>query len=146
MNTKKINTFLALIGTFTFLPGLLEVLFGLTGKTYTWYVLTIGGDYTMWRGLILLSAGTLFFFAVNQSNPVEKRAQAVLSSSMIWIIGGIEILSTLLQSITGGEGSWVNSTGEFLSYYTGPFIPSLLLLPISVVLVILVTSGEENND
>ncbi|MCF7889952.1 hypothetical protein K9M78_01890 [Candidatus Bipolaricaulota bacterium] len=146
MKRKTLDILLALVGAGTFIPGLLGILFGLAGETYTWRILTFGGNFTLWRGLILLAAGTQFFFAVNQSNPVQKRAQAVLASSMIWIIGGIEILSTVLNSITGGEGAWLNTAGEFLSHYTGPFTPSVLLLPISILLVILVTSNEAKND
>lgn len=146
MNRNRLDIFLALIGAGSFVPGLLEILFGLFGESYTWWILSFGGDFTVWRGLILVAAGTLFFFAINQPNPVQKRAQAVLACSMIWIIGGIEILSTVLNSITGGEGAWINTTGEFLSHYTGPFTPSLLLLPISIILVMLVTSNEAKND
>lgn len=145
MNRKTLDILLALIGTGTFITGLLEVLFGLVGETYTWQILTFGGDFTVWRGLILVSAGTLFFFAINQPNPVQKKAQAVLACSMIWIIGGIEILSTVLNSVTGGEGAWINTASEFLSHYTGPFTASVLLLPISIVLVMLVTSNEAKN-
>ncbi|MBS3736330.1 MAG: hypothetical protein V5A87_03405 [Candidatus Bipolaricaulota bacterium] len=145
MNQKTLDTLLALIGVGSFIAGLLEVLFGLVGETYTWQILTFGGDFTVWRGLILVSAGTLFFFAINQANPIQKKAQAVLACSMIWIIGGIEILSTVLNSVTGGEGAWINTVSEFLSHYYGPFTPSVLLLPISIVLVILVRSNEANN-
>lgn len=146
MNRKTLDTLLALMGIFTFIPGLLEILFGLTGETYNWSILAFGGDFTLWRGLILAAAGSLFFFAINQPNPVQKKAQAVLASAMIWIVGGIEILSTVLNSITGEEGAWFNTTSKFLSHYTGPFTTSLLLLPISLLLVILVTSDEERND
>lgn len=146
MNRKTLDTLLALVGAWTFIPGLLEIMFGLTGETYTWAILSFGGGYDLWRGSILLASGSLFFFAINQPISVQKRAQAVLASAMIWIVGGIEILSTILNSITGGEGAWFNTTGEFLSYYTGPFTPSLLLLPVSLVLVILVSSTEVKND
>ncbi|MBS3786848.1 hypothetical protein KGY79_01480 [Candidatus Bipolaricaulota bacterium] len=146
MNRKILDTLLALVGACTFIPGLLEILFGLTGETYTWAILSFGGDYDLWRGLILVASGSLFFFTINQPISVQKRAQAVLASAMIWIVGGIEILSTVLNSIPGGEGSWFNTTSEFLSYYTGPFTPSLLLLPVSLVLVILVSSVEVKND
>ncbi|MFB6214901.1 MAG: hypothetical protein ABEI54_03435 [Candidatus Bipolaricaulia bacterium] len=145
MNRKRLDILLSLTGAGTFIPGLLEILLGLVGETYTWQILTFGGDFTVWRGLILLAAGALFFFAINQPNPVQKRAQAVLACSMIWIIGGIEILSTILNSIPGGEGAWINTAGEFLSHFTGPFTPSVLLLPISILLVILVTSNEAKN-
>jgi len=145
MNRKTIDVFLALMGTATLIPGLLEVLFGLTGESYSWGKLTFGGEFTLWRGLILLAAGVLYLFAINQSNPIHKKAQAILASSMIWIVGGIEILSILLNSITGGEGVWISSTKEFLSYYTGPFIPSLFLLPVSLLFFFLVISWEDKN-
>ncbi len=143
MNSKRLDTFLVLIGAGTLIPGLLEILYGLTGETYTWEIITFGESFTLWRGLIFLAAGILYLLAINQSNLVQKKAQAVLASSMIWIVGGIEILSTVLNSITGGEGAWLSPTSEFLSYYTGPFTPSLLLLPISLLLVTILVSGDE---
>jgi low temperature requirement protein LtrA len=146
MNRKTLDIFLALMGAGTLIPGLLEVLFSLTGKAYTLGKLDFTGDFTLWRGLILLSAGALYLFAINQSSPVEKRAQAVLASSMIWIVGGIEILSTVLNSITGSEGAWFSTTEGFLSHYTGPFAPSVYLLPISILLVALISSEKEKNE
>jgi len=146
VNRNKLDTLLVLSGTVTLIPGLLETLYGLTGETYTWGLLTFGGRFTLWRSVILLAAGALYLFAINQSNHVQKRAQAVLASSMIWIVGGVEILSTVLNSITGGKGRWISSASEFLSHYTGSFSPSVLLLPITFLLVALIVLGKEKND
>ncbi len=146
MNRKTLDTFLALVGIAALIPGLLEILFGLTGETYTWEILNFGGDFTLWRGLILSSTGTLFLLAVNQPNLVQKRAQAILASAMIWIVGGIEIFSTVLNSITGGGGTWINSPQNFFGYYSRPFTPSVLLIPISILLVLLITSSEVEHD
>jgi len=146
MNRKTLDALLVLMGLGTLVPGLLEILFSITGEAYTFGKLNFGGEFTLWRGLILLSAGVLYLVAINQSNPVEKRGQAVLASSMIWIVGGIEILSTVLNSITGPEGAWISTIEGFIGHYTGPFPPSVFLLPLSILLAVAISSEEEKND
>ena len=146
MNKKGFDAILVLVGTVTSIPGFVEILFGLTGANLTWGVISFGGNFNLWRGLTLLASGALFIFAIDQTNRTQKRAQAMLASSMIWIVGGIEVLSRVLDSITGGQGAWFSTAGEFFSYYAGPFPPSIFLMPISLLLALLIVSEEKSHE
>lgn len=143
MSKKMFNLELALVGILTVIPGLLEILLTLIGETFVWGKVVFQGDFMVWRGLILLTSGLLYLLAISKINPVQKRAQAVLASMMIWIVAGMEIFSLVLSSIPGGEGRWVNTVSGFLGSYTGPFSPALFLLPISILITVTVLSREE---
>lgn len=134
------------MGVGTSLAGLLEILFTLTGQTFIWGKIAFQGDFMLWRGIILLATGVLYLSAIYHPITTEKQAQAVLASLMIWIVGGMALLSTILESIPGGENSWLNSAHGFLESYTGPFIPALFLLPISIILVLIVFREERKNE
>jgi len=55
---------------------------------------------------------------------------------MIWIIAGTQIFALIAESIPGGEeGAWLNNWRDFLSTYSPPYIPSLILLPFSLVTI-----------
>ncbi|MFW6104630.1 MAG: hypothetical protein ACOC6I_02190 [Candidatus Bipolaricaulota bacterium] len=146
MNQKTFNTILALTGFGAFVPGVLEVLFTLTGQTFQWGIIALQGDFTFWRGIILLSSGILYLSAIYHPSLIEKRAQAVLASFMIWIVGGLEVFSTILESITGGEGLWLNTAQGFLNNCVDSFTPAVLLLPISAILVLIVFREERINE
>lgn len=146
MNQKTFNSILALIGFGAFIPGVLEVLFTLTGQTFQWGRIAFQGDFAFWRGIILLSSGILYLSAIYHPSFIEKRAQAVLASFMIWIVGGMDILSTVLESITGGEGRWLNTAPEFLNSCIGSFTPAVILLPITALLVLIVFREERKNE
>lgn len=146
MNQKKFNSILALIGFGAFIPGILEVLFTLTGQTFQWGRIAFQGDFTFWRGIILLSSGTLYLSAIYHPSLIEKRAQAVLASFMIWIVGGLDVFSTVLESFTGGEGRWLNTAQGFLNNCIDSFTPAVLLLPISALLVLIVFREERKNE
>lgn len=142
MTQKSFNFILSLMGTITAVPGVLEILLVLTGRTFTWGKIGFRGDFTFWRGIILLASAVFFFAAIYIPDRTEKRAQAVLASLMIWVVGGMRILSIFLGSIPGGQGRWFNSFSGFVDSYTGPFIPAIFLLPFSLVFVMLVLSRE----
>lgn len=52
----------------------------------------------------MVASEIFYLVAINQTNQVQKRVQAILASFMIWIVVGVEILSLVLGSIPGGEG------------------------------------------
>ncbi len=146
MKNKVPNALLALVGILSLIPGVIEVLLPLTGETYVWGQVAFQGDFMPWRGLILISSGCFYLLAINRTNRIQRRAQIILASLMIWIVVAMEILSRLLGSIPGGDGRWVKTPQGFLSSYTGPFIPSLFLLPISVALVLWVLYLEGKDE
>lgn len=144
MNNKILNVLSFSLALLVFIPAVLEILFSLIGETYIWGKITFQGDFMLWRGLILLGSSLFYLLAIRSTSFVQKQAQIVLASLMIWIIGGIEIISLILGSIPGGEGQWINSLDRFLGSYSGPFIPSLFLLPISIALVLYIfDQGKE---
>lgn len=146
MTQKALNFILALLGTFTAVPGVLEILFALTGRTFSWGKIGFQGDFTLWRGLILLASGVFYFSAIYIPGRTEKRAQAVLASLMIWIVGGMRLLSIFLESIPGGKGRWLSTASGFLDSYSGPFIPAIFLLPLSIAFVVIVLKREGKNE
>jgi len=132
------NLLLAFIGVVVLVPGVIEILLSFTRGPYTFGQIAFGGDFMLWRGLILLSSGCIYLFSINQANQIEQDAQAVSASFMIWIVGGMELLSIVLGSVPGEGGRWVATWGTFVNSYKGPFIPSIFLLPFSIGLVMFV--------
>ncbi len=137
---------LGFIGLLTGIPGLLEIMLSLTGSSFTWGIITFTGEFVLWRGLILTASGALFLIAISEGNPVQKRAQAVLASLMIWIVGGMEILSIVLSSIPGEGTRWLTTLQGFISSYQEPVIPSILLLPLTLGLVLLIYRDGSKNE
>lgn len=138
MSKKVLNQVLSLLGVVVFIPGFLEVLFTITGKTYEWSFVAFSGNFMLWRGIILLSSGIIYVLAVTKTDSIQKRAHAVLASLMIWIVAGMEVLSLVLGSIPGEGGRWITTLGGFVSSYQKPLIPSLLLLPLTLGLILLI--------
>jgi len=63
---------------------------------------------------------------------------------MIWIIAGMQIFAIIAESIPGGEeGGWINTWQDFLSAYSPPYIPALILLPFSLVTIYYVYAREK---
>jgi hypothetical protein len=145
--SKKFFSFLlAFIGVFAVVPGLLEIMLSLTGSSFAWGIVTFAGEFVFWRGLILTASGVLFLSAINEGNPVQKRAQAVLASLMIWIVGGMEILSIVLSSVPGEGKRWLTTLEGFIESYQEPVIPSILLLPLTLGLVLLISLNRGNHE
>lgn len=138
MSKKLLSAAIGLTGALTLIPGLLEIVLSLTGRSFTWLFVSFAGEFVLWRGFILTASGLIFLLATNQQNPIQKRAQAVLASLMIWIVAGMEVLSLILGSIPGEGERWIATLDGFLASYTKPVIPSLLLLPVTLALVLLV--------
>ena len=145
MKRKAFDLALILIGAAAAVPGAIEIMLSLSGRTYSWGGVSFAGDFMLWRGLILSAAGVFYFLAKTEADPIQAKARAVLASLMIWIVGGVEALSLVLGSIPGGEGRWISTAEGFLQSYGGPFIPSLFLLPLSVgfLMIFLRREGEE---
>ena len=146
MSKKVLNQVLSLLGVLVFIPGLLEVLFSITGRTYQWTFVAFNGNFMLWRGVILLSAGMVYVLAITKTDSIQKRSHAVLASLLIWIVAGMEVLAMVLGSIPGEAGRWITTAEGFVSSYQQPLIPSLLLLPLTVGLVILISIAGQNHE
>lgn len=91
-------------------------------------------NFLLWRGLILFSAGVFYLSSFNKFADIHQQAKTVMASMMIWLVGGIALLGMILGSISGPEdGAWFNTIEGFIESYAGPYLPSLCLLPFSLV-------------
>lgn len=116
--------------------GAAEILLGVTGRNLEWGIMEMSGEFLLWRGLILFSAGAFYLSSIKNFSDIHQQAKIVMASVMIWIIAGMQIFSMILESIPGGEGGgWFNSAEGFLEAYSAPYIPSLFLLPFSFVVL-----------
>ena len=126
--------YFALLGVATLAFGCAQIILGVTGISYTWGLLGMSGEFMLWRGLILLFAGFFFLSSLKDFSNIHQQGKMVLASGMIWIIAVMEIFAMITGSIPGGEdGGWFNTLDGFLEAYAGPYIPSLWLLPFSLV-------------
>ncbi|MCD6111087.1 MAG: hypothetical protein J7K08_05355 [Thermoplasmata archaeon] len=116
--------------------GAAEILLGVTGRSLEWGIMEMSGEFLLWRGLILFFAGAFYLSSIENFSDIHQQAKIVMASMMIWIIAGMQIFSMILESIPGGEeGGWLNTFEGFLASYSAPYIPSLFLLPFSLVVL-----------
>jgi len=128
--------YFAIFGLVVFAIGAAEILLGVTGKSLEWGIMEMSGEFLLWRGLILFFAGIFYLSSIKNFAEIHQQAKVVMASVMIWIIAGMKIFSMVLESIPGGEeGGWFNTFEGFLASYSAPYIPSLLLLPFSLVVL-----------
>ncbi len=137
MKDKLIRLAIFTLGLIVISVGLMELLLSLTGETLVvGGVIVFSGSFMLWRGLVLGSAGVFMVFALRIQNPVEVKAQVLLASIMISIVGGMEVLDLILSSIPGEGSRWISTAGEFVGAYGGPYQPAVFLLPLSLILVV----------
>ena len=116
--------------------GAAEILLGVTGRNLEWGIMEMSGEFLLWRGLILFFAGAFYLSSIENFSDIHQQAKIVMASMMIWIIAGMQIFSMILESIPGGEeGGWLNTFEGFLASCSAPYIPSLFLLPFSLVVL-----------
>ncbi len=124
--------------------GIIEILLGLTGRSFEYGIIEISGEFLLWRGVILFSAGAFYLSGVKNFSDIRQYAKIVMASVMVWIIAGMQIFGMILESIPGGEeGGWFNTLEGFLATYSPPYIPSLFLLPFSLVVFYYIKLIEE---
>jgi hypothetical protein len=140
MDTKTMYKFgkyyFAIFGLFVLGFGIVELIIALSSGCveYGFVVICDQEDFLLWRGLILFCAGAFYLSSFKNFSDIHQQAKTVMASVMIWLIGGIAILARILGSISGPEnGAWFNTVEDFIASYVGPYIPSLLLLPFSLV-------------
>ena len=123
--------------------GAAEILLGVTGRSLEWGIMEMSGEFLLWRGLILFFAGVFYLSSIKNFADIHQQAKIVMASVMIWIIAGMQIFSMILESIPGGEEGWFNTLEGFLASYSAPYIPSLFLLPFSLVVLYYIKSLGE---
>lgn len=136
MKNKFGSVYFSVFGLIVLGLGIAELIIGIAGKSFTWSILEISGEFLLWRGLILFFAGLFYLSSVKNLAEIHQLAKNVMASIMLWIIAGIQIFAMLTESIPGGEeGGWINTWEGFLSAYAPPYIPALIFFPFSLVTV-----------
>ena len=116
--------------------GAAELLLGITGRSFELGLLEMSGEFLLWQGIILFSAGAFYLSSFKNFSDIHQQAKVVMASVMIWIVAGMQIFGMILESIPGGEDEgWFNTAEGFLETYAGPYIPELFLLPFSLVVI-----------
>jgi len=127
--------YFAIFGIIVIAFGAAELLLGITGRSFEWGVLEMSGEFLLWRGIILFSAGAFYLSTLKNFSDIHQQAKILMASIMIWIVAGMQIFGMILESIPGGEDGWFNTAEGFLETYAGPYIPELFLLPFSLVVI-----------
>ncbi len=136
MKNKFGSVYFSVFGLFVSGFGIAELIIGIANKSFTWGILEISGEFLVWRGFILFFAGLFYLSSIKNLAEIHQLAKVVMASIMIWIIAGTQIFATITESIPGGEeGEWLNGWRDFLSTYSPPYIPGLILLPFSLVTI-----------
>jgi len=138
-NESKYNIgriYFAIFGLIVLAFGVAERLLGITGRSFELGLLEMSGEFLLWQGIILFSAGAFYLSSFKNFSDIHQQAKVVMASVMIWIVAGMQIFGMILESIPGGEdGGWFNTAEGFLETYAGPYIPELFLLPFSLVVI-----------
>jgi len=144
MKNKFASVYFSIFGLVVLGLGIAELIIGIAGKSFTWSILEISGGLLLWKGIILFSAGFFYLSSVKNLSEIHQLAKNVMASVMLWIIAGMQIFAIITESIPGGEGGgWINTWEGFLSAYSPPYIPALILLPFSLVTVYYVYAREK---
>ncbi|MBS3781299.1 MAG: hypothetical protein KGY66_00705 [Candidatus Thermoplasmatota archaeon] len=146
MKDKIGGLYFGVFGIVVFLVGILEIGLGVLNKTVHFGPLIFSGYFMLWRGAILFFAGIFYLLSVKKFSDVHQKAKAMVASIMIWIIAGTQIFSIILDSIIGDGSRWFNTWEGFLSSYAPPYIPSIILLPFTLVVAYYVLSNKDTDE
>jgi hypothetical protein len=137
MKNKFASLYFSIFGLIVLGLGIAELIIGIAGRSFTWGILEISGEFSLWKGIILFFAGFFYLSSVKNLTEIHQLAKNVMASVMLWIIAGMQIFAMITESVPGGEegGGWINTWEDFLSAYSPPYIPALILLPFSLVTV-----------
>jgi hypothetical protein len=153
MDTKIIyqigKYYFAIFGLIVLVVGILELIIALSGGCveYGSIIICDEEDFLLWRGLILFFAGAFYLSSFKNFTDIHQQAKTIMASVMIWLIGGIALLGMILGSIPGSEdGAWFNTAEDFIASYGGPYIPSLVLLPFSLLALYYIYLDRKNKN
>jgi len=144
MNANKsygaFSGYFAIFGIVVLVLGAAEIIVALTGGCFEYGPMIVCDEenFLIWRGLILLFSGLFITSSITNLSEVHQQAKMLMGNIMIWFIGGMSLLGMILGSIPGPEdGAWFNTFSDFVASYGGPYIPSLILLPFTVIPVLI---------
>jgi hypothetical protein len=122
--------------------GLSELILGFAGRIFTRGIIRIGGEFLVWRGIILVFAGIFYLSSLRNFTDIHSLAKLTVASIILWIIAGMNILSIFLGSIPGEE-RWINTGKEFIKIYSPPYTPALFLLIPSLFVIFYIKKGKQ---
>ena len=143
MKNKFGSVYFSIFGLMVLGLGIAEMIIGIACRSFTWSILEISGEFSLWKGIILFFVGFFYLSSVKNLNEIHQLAKNVMASIMLWIIAGMQIFAIITESIPGGEEGWINTWEGFLSAYSPPYIPALILLPFSLVTIYYVYAREK---
>jgi len=126
------KVYYAMLGVAAFVLGGAQLILGLNGNELTIGPMTMSGEFMLWRGVVLLLAGVLFIQSLRDFRDLYQQGRMVIASAMIWIVAIMEIFAIITGAIPG-DGTWFNTLDGFLGALAPPYIPSLILLPFTLV-------------
>lgn len=121
-------------GILLLLAGGVELLLGIIGGESELAVVTISGTFLAWRGIVVLSTGAFYLQAVaNGLDDRRQQATVFMGSLMLWIVGGTDLLATLLGAIPGGPDVWIATAADLGAAMGPPYSPAIVALPFTLV-------------
>jgi hypothetical protein len=133
----------AILGAVAFVLGGAQIVLGVSGNELEIGPMVMSGEFMIWRGLILLFAGVLFLLSLRDFQDVHQQGRMVIASAMIWIVAVMEIFALFTGAIPG-DGTWFNTLDGFLGAMGPPYIPSMFLLPFSLVTLYYIKLDRDN--
>lgn len=138
--------YFAVLGVAFLAAGAASLLLGVSGGSFQYGPLAIAGPFSIWRGAVVVSTGAFYLKATNGGiADREDEALVFMGSLMIWIVGGMEVLSILLGAIPGSPAVWIASPAGFLAAVAPPYPPSVLGLVLTLPAVRYTEDGLVRN-
>lgn len=132
--TRRDEFYFGAFGVLLLLAGGVELLLGVSGGEFEVAVVTISGTFLAWRGIVVLSAGAFYLqAAANGLDDRRQQATVFMGGLMLWIVGGTDLLATLLGAIPGGPDVWIASTADLATAIGPPYSPAIIALPFTLL-------------
>ena len=130
--------YLMALGAVTALVGLMEIILDLSGSSFETSLVVMGeeaGDFMLWRGLILLTGGAMIVSGAMGLEHLKGLGKALLGTMMVWIVGLVNLFALVTGAVLADEestGLFVTTLGDLLDGLAGPYVPAILLLPLTL--------------
>lgn len=137
------TAYLSLLGIVTSFFGSADIVLSVAGRNVMTDLLVVSGSmWSLWKGVILFSAGIFLLIGALSLDNVHGLGKAVVGSIMLWIVAGSNIFARITASIPG-ENTWLNSLEGFLGSYCPPYELELWLLPFSLAMIYFLVKKRE---
>jgi len=146
MSEKIGRVYFGILGIFTLIFGIADLMVTIGGSDFSWGILEISSDMFRggWGGLIVISAGLFYLSSLKNFLEIHQFSKALMASILIWILAGTDIFVRITESIPGGEeGPWFNSLEGFLGTYAPPYPSVIFLLPFSLMILFFLSKRKK---